>query len=505
MTNKKSDIVFKGLSFSWGEHVVNIIIPIITMPIAYRFFGAEAYGIWLVVMSFVAFLQFSDFGINIASQNKISQNNELSKQAEVIKKSFIILLVIGLVIIIISFGIYYFIDNWVLWLGKIPSEYKGKAELITLIMVIYFAISLPLKLSLSIFTALQKIHVASIYRIISRLVQAFSLLLVVFSGGDLIQYSLLICFGQIALSLTSYFHLCFSNMKLFKTIIGSASSTIRYRELIGNGFRFLNLSISTMVILNAGNIIISHAMGPPMVPLFAVTFRLFFMGIQLANSIGVVLWPMYAMAVGESNWGWISRTYKVSMIIHTRFGAALWLGGVLFSESIIRIWVGEELYPGSKFIYLIGAWSFFTSFAGGAISLLNAIGPTIAQVLIQWVYTLLYLITSLALINSIGITGVAIGLIGGVVVAYGLVPKHYVHMRTKGKIQIDLNNIILHLVFVVLPSLVVSWVIQTHSPHNYRFLYSISIFAIFAVASIVTVPSGVKIKIINMVLKKSIL
>ena len=86
----RKEILLKGLSYSWLEYIINIVIPIITMPIAYRYFGIELYGVWLVIMSFVAFLQYSDFGINISSQNKISQSSSLIMQAEIIKKSLIL-------------------------------------------------------------------------------------------------------------------------------------------------------------------------------------------------------------------------------------------------------------------------------------------------------------------------------------------------------------------------------------------------------------------------------
>jgi O-antigen/teichoic acid export membrane protein len=492
MQPRRVKTLMKGVSYSWLEYLINIVIPIITMPIAYRYFGIEIFGIWLVIMSFVAFLQYSDFGINVSSQNQISKSSSIHKQAEIIKKSLAILFGISITIIILSIGAFYFIDNWVLLLGKIPIELKGKAETITIIMVLYFSISLPLKLSLSIFTAFQKIHVASIYRILSRLIQAISLLSIIILKGDLILYSLFICVGQILLSLISFVHLGVTNHELSKLIFQSSTNMIRYQDLISNGFRFLNLSISTMIILNAGNIIISHAIGPQMVPLYAITFRLFFMGIQLTNSIGVVLWPLYSKAAGNSEWEWIDSTYNMSMIIHTRLGAALWIGGVLFAEQIIRLWVGDELFPGRVFIYTIGAWSFLTSYAGGAISLLNAIGPTVTQVLIQWFYTAIYLVSTIALIRYIGINGVPLGLFIGVLIAYSLVPKKYVTKRTEGKVQLNQENILLHLFFVLLPSLLTILFITNSFNADYNIVYSLGLFIVFMIASVVSLPSETK-------------
>ena len=494
---RKSKILFKGLSFSYVEYIIGIAAPIITMPIALGYFGVELYGLWLVVNSFIVFLQFTDLGINLSSQNEISFSSEIHKQAEIIKKSFLILFGISTIILVLVWCLHMFSDDWAYVIGIIPEGMYNQIENIILVMIVYFAITFPLKLSMSIFKALQQMHWASIYQVVIRIISIFALIITIVFKYDLFVYAVLICTGQIIVTVVSTVHLWYSNRQLFREVFNGQSGKVKYADLLSNGFKFFNMSVSTLIILNAGNIIINHSLGPAYVTPFAISFRLFYMGIQLTNSIGVVLWPMYAKAKGIADWSWINSTYKSSMIIHTRLGAMLFLGGILFAEPIIDIWVGPELFPGFVFIYCIGAWSYMTSYAGGVLSLLNAIGPTIVQVGIQWFYAIIYIGLSLLMIDKYGINAVAFALFIGVTLNYISLPYTYVKARTKGHVYYNLSNIVLHFVIILVPSVILSEIIRRSLSSLQYLITAIGLFIIFVLVSLISVPKAQKALILG--------
>lgn len=455
-TKLPSRVFLLGNLSSYGCLFIQTITAIISVAVGLKYFGATVYGIWLVMFSIVGYFNFANFGITLSARNKIAHTSDVEHQRRILKQSLILLSVSSIAIITILFLVISVSPNWIGILGKIPLDMKDVAAKATLAMVILFLIRLPIRLFGATFSALQEIHWEKFYAAVAAIARLGALFLTIWRNGDLLTLALFVGLSGLIVNLISSVHLFISHPSLFPRIERDSPKSSSYKALFLVGLRFLNLQISTLIIMNTGNVIISHYLGPKEVTPYAVSFKLFWMGIQAANMIGIVLWPMYAKAKGEGRWDWINRVYNMSTVFLMSLAGALWVGGIIFAGDIIRAWAGAGADGGLLLMFALGGYGYMAAYAGSGLSVLNALDPTKIQVLIGWFDAVLNIIISLVLIKPLGIAGVGLATFISITVAYILVPSHYVSYRTNNRVKLQIGPAVKHSVVVVLPFILIA-------------------------------------------------
>ncbi len=262
--------------------------------------------------------------------------------------------------------------------------------------------------------------------------------------------------------------------------------------LFTSGIRFLTLQIAALIILNTDNIIISHYLGPGEVAPYAITFKLFQMGLMVVTATIIALWPMYGQASERGEWEWIQRTYNRSVFSQIIPGGLIWIGGIIFSQVIIALWAGPAAYGGLLVAFALGGHVYISSFGGSNVSVVNGLNPTNIVVIFGLTEAALNLGISLALVEPLGIGGVALGTFVASLMVNTWFHPLYIRYRTSRRVNLEVKPVLIHLNVVIL-CVVLALIVVLYLPGGWiRFISGITVIALYLALSWRVMPNDLQ-------------
>jgi O-antigen/teichoic acid export membrane protein len=185
-------------------------------------------------------------------------------------------------------------------------------------------------------------------------------------------------------------------------------------ELFNSGSSFFLIQVAAVVVFSSDNIVVSHYLGAAEVTPYSVTWRLVGLAAVLQSLIFPALWPAYAEAYARGDYGWIRRTFSLTM----RGTLAINVGFVMllmfFGRIMIRVWAGPTAVPTFPLLLAMAGWALISGFMSVESCLLAALNRTREQAFLSIVAAVVNLSLSIALVRHIG----ALGVIGGTILSY---------------------------------------------------------------------------------------
>ncbi len=86
---------------AFGARGISLLASLISVPLTYRYLGAEQYGIWMVLVSFITAMGVADLGIGNGVMNAISEANgkdDHELMREFATSGFVLMLCISIVL-----------------------------------------------------------------------------------------------------------------------------------------------------------------------------------------------------------------------------------------------------------------------------------------------------------------------------------------------------------------------------------------------------------------------
>jgi O-antigen/teichoic acid export membrane protein len=459
--NRKKTVLLGTIS-NYGATFISIIVGLISVPIGLNYFGPILYGIWIVIGSILAYLGISDFGISLSTLTLIAQTTKPSHQRIILRRSLGLFLGTSISSIGIIFVINHLFPGWVNLLGKIPSNLQEEATKATFWIGILTLLQLPLNTFVSAFSGLQQVHWNRVYGAFCSISALIALIVTILIGGNLVSLAIFTGLGSFLVKIISGIHLFITNPKIRPRLTEKVIDAPSTGYIFISGIRFLILQIAVLIIWNTDNLVISHYLGPKMVTSYALTFKLFSMGIAVTNAVTQVLWPMYGQALGLGDWKWIKETYNRCVSLLVILGGLIWIGGILFSKIIINLWVGPLGYGGLTVVFALGGYAYLCSFGGSNASLINGLNPKNIVVVFGLIEAAINLGISLVLVRPLGIGGVALGtLIANLAINSWFGPI-YIQRQTKKKVSLKIQPILKHTFFAVIPGVIFAIIINLY-------------------------------------------
>lgn len=447
--SRKKTFLFSGIA-NYAAIIVSSVIALVSIPIGLHYFGPVLYGIWFVIGSILAYLRIADLGVGLSTLTLMAQTSNHSHHRVILSRSISLLLVVSIVAFGTIIAVTHAFPGWWGILGQIPPNLQDEAATAALAICILTLFQLPTTIFPAAFSGLQQVYWNRAYGAFHSVVGLCALLATVSVGGNLVTLAILTGLGSLLVGIISGFHLFIKHPQIrprFREQVTEAPST---KFLFSSGIRFLFLGIAALVIMSTDNLVISHFLGPEMVTPYAVTFKLFFTCLLIVNGTTIALWPMYGQAFGRNDWSWIQQTYNHVTFLHVLGGGLIWIGGIIFAQVIINLWVGPVAYGGIVVVFALGGYVYISSFTGSNVNLVNGLNPTNIVVIFGLIEAALNLGISLALIGPLGIGGVALGtLIASSAVNSWFHPL-YIQHRTLKKVTLDTQPFLTHLFVVIL-------------------------------------------------------
>jgi O-antigen/teichoic acid export membrane protein len=189
------------------------------------------------------------------------------------------------------------------------------------------------------------------------------------------------------------------------------------KELLDSGWSFFLIQVAAVVVFSSDNLVVSHYLGASEVTPYSVTWRVVGLAAVLQSLIFPALWPAYAEAYARHDFGWIRRTFLITMKGTMALNLSCVAILMFFGRSLIRIWAGPSAVPSTYLLLAMGIWAIVNGFMSVESCLLAALNRIREQAILSIIAAVVNIALSILLVRHIG----ALGVIGGTILSYLLV------------------------------------------------------------------------------------
>ena len=336
------------------NRILGLLISLLSVPFIISNCGIENYGIFIVISSISIFLSVSDFGIGNGIVNSLAgafaQNNK--NQVNVLLTSVLAFSIFNAGLIIIVY--YLFFDR--------------------------FDFNNILNLSLGTVTVNQFTKIAFLGAALTLIGNVSrKLLMASLQHTELSRFNLFIIFGtNIGLVLTSRNSNPLAGMLLVSLVLPSivgifhlilkiefdSSIRISYHHisylkiwhLIRESSLFFFIQSAAVINFQIYSILINHFLNPSEVAEYAVVLKIGSVPFILVSAVVVKIWGETASFLALSKFDSAYRNLIQNVKRVTLFTSLAMVIFIIFGQSLIRIWTGNQISPSKELILANAIW-----------------------------------------------------------------------------------------------------------------------------------------------------
>ena len=353
----RNNAAFRAAFTGLGARGIGIATTLISIPFVQQYLGDERFGLYLTLLSLTAFLSFSDFGVGNGLKSRIAQaigRDDAHETKALVSNAFLFLGLVALAGIAAAILLQMAVP-WARVFNVSDVEAVAEAGPAVFVLMVCYALSLPLSVVQHTQQALQKGHLAGIWEALGSLTTLSALfgaiameaslpvLVLAFMGGPLLTK---------AMNTIWYFWMqdrqVAPNLRLAEPRL--------VKSLVGTGGLFVILQLAAAVAFTSDAIIIAQVIGPASVQDFALPEKLFNLISMIVAVSLLPLWPAYGEAFARKDTAWVMRTLRLSVLIG---GGVAFCGGALLavlSPSLLRLWVGDAVEASAALLIGLVIW-----------------------------------------------------------------------------------------------------------------------------------------------------
>lgn len=413
--DKRREKIIKTVKMGAYAKGISVLVSLVMVPLALNYLGAEQYGLWVAVSSFVAMLSFMDGGMGNAIVNMVSHSTGVhsSKSVkEVISSGFFSLLVIALLGGIL-FLLLYSLIPWGWIFGLEGNSNTSNLLIIVLVVGLAFFANILFSAVGKIQRGFQEGNIEAFWNAKGQMLSLGFVVLVIWLDGGLTWFAFAFVMGPIsAYFANNLYYFFIRNRELIPRISSVRSTSVK--EMLGVGGLFFVLQISSAIQSQTDNVIIANMLGPSAVTPYAICMQLFLVVPMVMALLWAPIWPAYREALASRDSSWIKKIFlkTIGLALLVGFPASVVL--VWFGREIIQLWVGGEIIPSLWLLTGFGVWQFFLLVGNALAMLLNAAQWLRVQIFVAVSAGVSNILVTIFLVNKVGVAGA----IWGSVISY---------------------------------------------------------------------------------------
>ncbi len=386
--------------------VISIAAQLISVPLTLHYLGAERYGMWLTISSFITIMSFADLGMGNGLVTRISAAHGRDDRASIrndISSSFITFIAIS-AFILAAFYLTRGLFNWPSVFNVQSPIAKQEASSAAVAFACCFALSIPVNLVQKVQIGLQKSFIASLWN----------------SAGSVLSLASLIFATQLKLSLPwlvialmgSPIAIGLLNTIVFFVFVAKDISPTRRafspkvaQAIAKSGFVFLVLQLVVAVAYSSDSIIISHVLGPALVPQYAVPERMFaLVAMVIAMGLGP-LWPAYGEAISRGDLAWVKRTLWKSVGLAAGTAAIVSTAIAFAGPTLLHLWVGKVVVAPVLLLVGLAVWKTIEATSNALAMFLNGAHVVKFQLAVASITGAVTVALKILFVRDFGISG----------------------------------------------------------------------------------------------------
>jgi O-antigen/teichoic acid export membrane protein len=330
---------------------LSVIASLLTVPLVLQYAGQERYGIWMAAIAVTTLFAAADGGVSnalIGLVAKASGAGNREKVRVLVASAFATACALTIIFTGIALAIISAID-WTRAFNLSNSSLGAEARIVVSTLCIGVGAAFPATVFREARVGLLQGARVNLWDF-GGLAAGFAGLLVAIYFDLGLPTIAAIWAGAPALARTAgaAVFLAGPGRDLFPSL--SKAQLGASRSLLAGGGIYVLYSVTQMLSIQSGPILIAKYLGAAAVADFSVVQRLFLQPQVIATIALAAQWPAYGDAMGRGDLAWVRQHFRRSLVIYTLASAAICGGLALFSRDILMIWVGTAVTVPKYFI-----------------------------------------------------------------------------------------------------------------------------------------------------------
>jgi O-antigen/teichoic acid export membrane protein len=392
---------------NWVAMATGMVVPFFLTPFVVRHLGPVAYGVWILAVSTVAYLNLLDLGLRSAIVRYVSKNTAtggIEETKKVVEAALWFRLAIAAAIALLSIVLAFAFPH----LFKVPPDLQRAAQITVLLCALGVAIALVSGVFGAVLSGINRFDVLSSTIVAQTLARAVGVLLILHSGHGLIA----LAYWELAVGAGVALLTIGSALKIYPPcrIRLTRPDMATLKMIWSYSFKTFIIIIAVQIVFYTDNLVVGAFLSVGAVTLYSIAGSLAMYSGQISTAMGSTFIPMASRldAAGEAKnlQRLLLRGTQAALGLMLPIGLTLLLRG----KTFIGLWMGPQYSQTSGTILQILLISQFFTIAnstGGQI----AYGIDKHKSVAQWaaIEAAFNLTLSLILVKVTGLYGVAWG------------------------------------------------------------------------------------------------
>lgn len=394
---------------SLAARAISLLTTLVSVPLTFRYLGAERYGLWMVLVSLISVMGFADLGIGNGVMNAISEahgkdSHELAR--EYVSSGFVLMLGIAAVLAVAG-AIGYPFMPWMRLFNVHSGLVATEGAKAFLVLFCWFVLNIPLGVVTRVQAGLQQGYWSQIVGATGNVVSLLALLVVIHFRGSLPWLVFASTFGVILATVLNGWLLFRAHPWLIPSLHAYRGGSAH--KILKLGLMFFVLQVAVALGYTSDNIVITQVMGAAAVAVYAVPQKLFGFLSQLVSMGITPLWPAYGEAIARGDVAWVRKVFWGSLRVTLAIATPLCVALALTGPWVVRLMVGKSLHAPMSLLAALALWGVISAASVPIAMLLNGVGVLKAQTIVAAVASLTNLALSIFLTRKYGVVGVCLG------------------------------------------------------------------------------------------------
>ena len=369
MNNKR---IIKNIGISMVMKPISMLLSLVYTPLALAFLGDAKYGIWVIILNIVSWINYFDIGIGNGLRNKLAEAIALDDKESAQK--YVSTAYLGTTLISVVFCIVVTLTWNILGLSKFfnLTVADENTSLIVFISVFFVSVNFVLSLSKTSAYAIQQPGIISVVAVIGQVLQ----IVIVFIISRIFNQSLFaiaILYGIVSLfdSVVIYGIVTRKHPYLIPKVSNARKEYMKPLLTLGAGF--FVLQICSLVLNTTDNLLVSNLYGSAEVTPYSMVYKVFNMVVQIHAIIIMPMWSAYTEAATRKDMVWIRKTMRRINLITALLSVGAIIGIFLF-EPLAAIWLQKRLVYGKPLIITVAIYMIAQMIGNNYSSFLCGVG-----------------------------------------------------------------------------------------------------------------------------------
>jgi O-antigen/teichoic acid export membrane protein len=335
---------------NWLALAITTVVGFFLSPFVVHHLGNLTYGVWVIIMSLVAYMNLLDLGLRGAvtrfvSKGTAQENHDDASRA--VSGALWIRLWISLAIIFTGLVFSGLLNH----VFVIPVELQQSARIALLVTAVTVAMNLWCGVFGGVLVALHRYDLTSSVSILQTCVKAAGIIFLLRSGHGILSLALWdFCTSVVANLATIFF--CFRIYPRLKVVFGRPDKET-LKKLWNYSFYAFLINVAIQIVYYTDNLVVGAFLSPASVTLYAIGGILIGYARQIVSSMTTTFTPLASTFEAEGRFDNLRRLLihgtRAALIVSLPIVAALFVRG----QTFIRLWMGEQYAKPSSMVMQI--------------------------------------------------------------------------------------------------------------------------------------------------------